>query len=300
MLTPITGSSRPCSTMRAATWAWWCCTATLSLLRQRERVLGRQVLRMQVVGDDLRLEPEELLVDRDAGLEVLQRLEVLEVADVLAQEGVGVAREAEGVLELGAAGEHLRERPRQGHRERGVAARPAHQPRPPAAHQRDGVVVARGDLAVVHQVRVGDRRQPVDLLPALDDRLLGEVAAGHDQRPPGRAQQQDVQRRVRQHRAEVPLAGRDLGVDRRAGVGSARRRRRDAAAPSAPPSARPPRSAPTSPDGPISRQSSSTIGCSGESEQLRLGCVHARSARAAARGRRTSPPAACAGAACAP
>ena len=186
----------------------------LLLLRQRQRVLGRQVLRVEVVGDHLGLEPEEAPVDRDAGLVVLQRLQVLEIADVLAEEGVGVARQAEGVLELGAGRQRLRERPRQGHRERGVAPGPADQPRPAAAHLRDGVVVAHGDLPVVHQVGVGDRREPVDLLPALDDRLLRQVAAGHHQRPAGGLQEQHVERRVRQHRAEVALADGDLRVHR--------------------------------------------------------------------------------------
>ena len=214
MLTPMTTSSLPCSTSRAATCAWWCCTATFSSCGSDECVLRRQVLRVEVVGDHLGLEPEEVTVDLDAGLVVLQRLQVLEVADVLAEEGVGVAREAEGVLELGAGRQRLRERPRQDHRERGVAPGPADQPRPAAAHLRDGVVVAHGDLPVVHQVGVGDRRQPVDLLPALDDRLLRQVAAGHDQRPAGGLQEQHVERRVREHRAEVALADGDLLVHR--------------------------------------------------------------------------------------
>jgi len=93
----------------------------LLILRQREGVLGGQILGVQVVADHLRLEAEQLLVHRDAGFVVLQRLQVLQIADMLAEKGVGVAREAEGVLELGAAGERLREGPRQGHRERGVA-----------------------------------------------------------------------------------------------------------------------------------------------------------------------------------
>ena len=85
----------------------------LLLLRQRPRELGRQVLGVQVVADHLRAHAEQTLVPIDAGLEGLQSLEVLEVADVLAEKGVGIAREAEGALEFGAAAERLRERPRQ-------------------------------------------------------------------------------------------------------------------------------------------------------------------------------------------
>ena len=43
---------RPCSTMHAATCAWWCCTATTRKV-EVERELGRQVLRVEIVRDHL-------------------------------------------------------------------------------------------------------------------------------------------------------------------------------------------------------------------------------------------------------
>jgi len=138
---------------------------------------------------------------------------------VLAEEGVGVARRAERVLELGAAGEDLRELTRKSDRERGEAPRAPHQTGTAAPHQRDGVVVACGDLAVMDQIGVGDTPQSADLVPLLDDRLLGEVAACHHQRPAGGAQQQDVERRVGEHGAEVTLSDRDLRIDRARGEG---------------------------------------------------------------------------------
>ena len=44
------------------------------------------------------------------------------------------------------------------------------------------------------------------------DRLLGEVPAGHDQRPPGVGQEQVVERRVGQEQAHPRALGRDLGA----------------------------------------------------------------------------------------
>ena len=67
-----------------------------------ERVGGREVVRMQVVSHYLgayRQQPGEMV---DALAEGGQGLEVLEVADVMGDEGVVTAAEAEGVLQLGA------------------------------------------------------------------------------------------------------------------------------------------------------------------------------------------------------
>ena len=80
-----------------------------------ERVGGRRVVGVEVVGDDLGR-------DREQPLEVLdplpvgeQRRVVLEVADVVADPGAAPAGEAERGLELRAAGQH---RPRRSDRQR--------------------------------------------------------------------------------------------------------------------------------------------------------------------------------------
>ena len=65
---------------------------------------------MEVAGDDLGPEREELLEPRDRRLERRVGLEVVEVADVRPEHRLVAAREAEGVLELRADGEH---RPRE-------------------------------------------------------------------------------------------------------------------------------------------------------------------------------------------
>src|SRR5262249_34193614 len=91
-----------------------------------ERVLGRQVLGVEVVGDDLGLDREQPTEMRDALGERAQRLVVLEVADVVADPRAGPARQAERVLELGAAREDRASRAvaGQGERSRYVPARP--------------------------------------------------------------------------------------------------------------------------------------------------------------------------------
>ena len=63
---------------------------------------------MQVVGDDLGLDVEEALEVLDPLAIGGQRLEVLQVADVVADPGPLSLREAEGALQLGAAAEDRR------------------------------------------------------------------------------------------------------------------------------------------------------------------------------------------------
>ena len=180
-----------------------------------ERVLGRQVARMKIVGDESRH-------DREGPLEVLdalavggERRDVLEVADVMRDPGVRSARDAERGLLLGTARQQrARGVDRQPQRVRHVAARPAQQQWPPGVadpHGADHRVVGAGlDRAVVHAEQVGDLVQPSEsIVVAVGDRLVGDVGAGHHQRVTGEVrQQQVVQRRVRQHHAELRGAGR--------------------------------------------------------------------------------------------
>ena len=70
-----------------------------------ERVLGGQVLRVQVVGHDLRVDVEQPAEVLDALGERAQRLGVLQVADVVREERVAPLGQAERVLQLGAAGQ---------------------------------------------------------------------------------------------------------------------------------------------------------------------------------------------------
>ena len=71
-----------------------------------ESVLGGQVLRVQVVGDDLRVDAEQPAEVLDALGERAQRRRVLQVPDVVGYERAVGRRQAERVLQLGAAGQH--------------------------------------------------------------------------------------------------------------------------------------------------------------------------------------------------
>ena len=81
---------------------------------------------------------------------------------------------------------------------------------------RDRIVAARLDVAVVHEEQVGDRRQALQrLVVAIRERLLGEIAGRHHQRPPRLPHQQVMERRVRQQQADERVVGRHLGRQRR-------------------------------------------------------------------------------------
>jgi hypothetical protein len=61
------------------------------------------------------------------------------------------------------------------------------------------------DRAIVGEEEIGDRRQPLEcLIVAVDDRLIGDVAARHHQRPAAPGEQQLVERRVGEDHAELP------------------------------------------------------------------------------------------------
>ena len=70
-------------------------------------VLGGQVLRVHVISYNFRLDAKQPLVKLDGGLKVFHGLQVLHVTDMLAQEGILITGEAEGILKLGTAGKHL-------------------------------------------------------------------------------------------------------------------------------------------------------------------------------------------------
>ena len=199
---------------------------------------------MQVVGDHLGPDAEEALQPLDLLLERAQRLEVVEVADVRTEPGRVARCEAEGVLELRAAGQdRTAQRPAQRDRPRDVAARAPQQRRGPGDHARHRVVAAVLDLAVVRQEQVGDPGEPADgLVVARRHRLLGEVARGHHERAADCREQQVVQRRVREQEADQRVAGCDLAARGRRPPAGARARsaaRRTRAGAPPPPPARP-------------------------------------------------------------
>src|SRR5689334_17816220 len=62
-------------------------------VRERERKLRREILRMQIVSNDFRIDVKQLLVMFDAFGERTQRLEILEIADVMTHKRAVPARE---------------------------------------------------------------------------------------------------------------------------------------------------------------------------------------------------------------
>ena len=105
----------------------------------------------------------QVLVQGDGTLELVCRAGILEVAEVLGQDGLTVLEQADGVLQLAAERQHRRRvgKPgRQWDRRRGVTACPTQQARSCMHDARDRVVDPVDDLAVVQQpvVGVGGRR----------------------------------------------------------------------------------------------------------------------------------------------
>ena len=104
------------------------------------------------MGDDLRLDAKQVFEEVDRCLKMLQRLQVLHVADVLAEEGKIIAGETEGILEFGAGGQDLPGLKGQANGEWSIPPRPANGLGLAGNGSRaepDRVVVAGIDVAVV-------------------------------------------------------------------------------------------------------------------------------------------------------
>ena len=194
-------------------------------------------VRMQVVRDPFRrdLEHRRQVLDRLDERRAGRR--VVEIADVLRDERLVAARHADRILEIAAERDDRRPRSWQLDRARRVAAGAAHEleaaGRAIGARTQHAVVAARDDRTVVHEQRVGDARKTPDGFVVVDhQRLAAGIGAGHHEhelvrhleprravRSPRRlVEQQVLQRRVRQHRAEPRerRAQRREGIRRRA------------------------------------------------------------------------------------
>ena len=81
--------------------------ADLALHRQRESEPGAHIVRVQVIRHRLRFHAEELLKVGQRFFEELEGFVILQIADVLAENGVPVFGDAESVLQLSSAGKKL-------------------------------------------------------------------------------------------------------------------------------------------------------------------------------------------------
>ena len=155
---------------------------------------------------------------------------VVELADVLRHERFVAAGHADGVLVVAADGDDRRAGGGEPDGARCVAARAANELERAASsaalrlRAEHAVVAADDDIAIVHDEGVGNAFEPGDRLAvAGDQRLAGRIGAGHHQREgllrvepgaarrtPGRlVEEQVLQRRVRQHRAQPGESRRD-------------------------------------------------------------------------------------------
>ncbi len=182
------------------------------------RITGSQVIGMQVVGQQLGLDAEELLDMGDPVPKGLQGLVIFQVADVMAEEGVVLTGEAKGVFQLPASRQDGGGLPGQVHRVGGIAARAPQGNELGLAAAGEGthhgVVTAGVDVAVVHQESICEGSEALPRFLVMGGNgLLAEVAAGHHQG--GREtllffEQQVMQGGVGEHHAEGVLAGSNL------------------------------------------------------------------------------------------
>ena len=110
---------------------------------------------MEVMRHGLRMHAEEALHVIERLAEEDQRLVVLQVSDVLAENGVMAGGEAEGVLEFAARGNHVRYGPAEVDGRRREPARSPQHHGPAAENARDGIVYRRPDRPVMGQESVG-------------------------------------------------------------------------------------------------------------------------------------------------
>src|SRR5450631_1418066 len=134
---------------------------------------------------------------------------ILQITNVLAEEGVFPPGQADRVLQLTADGKDRRLLIFQKYRNRNKPPRAPQMANSSFCGAHDGIITAQEDVAVVHQEEI---RQGVESLQSLlivnGDRLFAEVAAGHDQSAElTLIQQQVMQRGVRQKDPEVAVSG---------------------------------------------------------------------------------------------
>jgi hypothetical protein len=176
---------------------------------------GRAVVRVPVQGNGDGLVLEELLVEVDGPLELIGGAGILQIAQVLGQDGLARAQETDGVLEFtpqGQDGGGGLKAGWQGNGRRSQAPRPPQWPGRPIHDPYHRIVHPVKDVAVVKQERIRQARQALAGLGVIDALgLLAAVAAGHDQGPIPILEQEMVQGAVGEHETEGGLAWSDLG-----------------------------------------------------------------------------------------
>jgi hypothetical protein len=143
----------------------------------------RVEIRVQVVRHDRRFDAQQFQQLRDAFLEEIANGGIVEVADMLRNEGFIAAGHTDGVLEPGADCQYRGSGDRQLDRAWRVAACATDELQTAGGDPRDAVVATCDDVAVVHQKSVGDPVETQQGFAVADhQRFATGVGTGHHQR----------------------------------------------------------------------------------------------------------------------
>jgi hypothetical protein len=135
---------------------------------------------------------------------VLQCFHIFHVADVLADKGVIIAGQAEGVFLLGTACQYLPAFIVQVDGIGGITAGTPDKLRDVSDDHGNAVIVTCIDITVMHDKVVGDITESFYcFIVFAGDGFLAEVTAGHNKRYTGFPHKQVVQRCIGKHYAEV-------------------------------------------------------------------------------------------------
>ncbi len=157
-------------------------------ISQAQGEMGRGEIGMQIVGDDIWPNVEDVKQVSHSLFEEANGRRIVEPADVLRQESLAPLQHANRVLQRSRpaparSGHH---RPRKWPPARNRA--PGGRKRAPAAGTQHRVVAADDDVAVVHQVGISNAGQPFERLVIVDDqRFAMRIGAGHHQQQIARA-----------------------------------------------------------------------------------------------------------------
>ena len=169
-------------------------------------IAGGEIVRMQVADQHLRVNIKQALKVADLLFIVFQGLQVFQVPDVLAEEGVLALGRTETGLLFRAAGKKMPLQPRYRHRLGHIAAGPPCKVFMPVQDPAERVVAAGLDHAVMQQEAVRNAPQRFyRLFIVLLDRGVGEIGTRHDEHVDVIPEQQHMQRRIWQHHADVSV-----------------------------------------------------------------------------------------------
>ena len=147
----------------------------------------------------------------DGFLKGLKRTEMVEIAKVLAYEGLSIHDEGDSVLEIGAQGQDGLLRRESGHCSRGVTAAATKDRSSERAGTNYGIIHATCYRAFSDEEGVRNLGEaPQGIFVFVGNRLAGTIGAGHDEnRRRCVRKQQVVQRRIGQHHTEFVVVGRN-------------------------------------------------------------------------------------------